>query len=1584
MAYTAPGWATDELLEEWPESSPSPPPTINKLSPIPNSTANMVSSKAKRGSLRMLGQAAARPLPPSRSTSSASFGREDPPTRIVSGHVDGGRGHVSGTGLDAGVLSPPSSISSSGEIEREEPPAGTFMVKEGVEDDRGAHLARNGIGVKGKDIFGALPLERMFDPPSPPVGAEDQQPSGISSQTTTFAQNSAAKPVDIPRKASHQYAPPIPSRLSKSVTPSSNDSFNTTVSSTLSDLANTDSLAQQVSNQAKDTLIGNSALESDQDKPALTGGYNVGLDKNVHQIESRSKHENTSNRDNGQSKDESPFSHPDSQYPFTFESPHRSTSSSDGRRYSLKKDSFDPERDAIGEGPSHSTLNLRSKSGSNQQQLLTGRIPVNPALRLFRSTYDTYTREYLSAMADSIAIESSPSPPNIPSARGLHHWSPATDSSASPSRVFLPSQIQSTSTPSDLSDARSSKRLRLSPASPPTRKALTRDWGAQGRAMMDRLRNVEASTDAASASRSSGNDSYESDAAKGPEVNVDNDMPPTISDQNLPPSTQNLRSSIQQSSDDRPTTHSIPSTTSSGYLRAAEDIMARIKQRKVSESASDSPMVRDRRVFSESDENRIWEEQAHQYLKSKGKAKGTLSPKTLRSSASEEVNGVERQDSREGDSPGLSIKNHYPRQRLEERRPTGQSVTSSNNIASGPTTISQAPQFTADDINRYMSSSTLATSTTVSTSFVKHRGPRAAPSPHLIRMIRPDDVQGVVPDKIGKMRYDKTGMRWVRELGPVDEAGESKLTGSEESEDVFAGMESLAADNNPSIGPSTMIASELDNSLREHREQLKNNADDEATPQTRLQYLSSSTNSSENEDGDRFQPQPLTHLEPVLDLEDASSLSSSESSLDEPTPRPPSRMCAFHHDDSHRSPIRSATHSHIPASAIMTPTPSAFAPRPIRSALRNGNSTTPANGPKKRQGWYDETPGLVGKGTTPGSGVKRSVSFSDGKKTGKIVDLELEVKTARWTAREEEGNDLFIENSTCRDRSFLPSIRTKRIQGMLDDMGNLSLDNETPSKPPLRYTDRLDRPCSRASLTHSSDSELTVPIHSVCAGRSFAHRPNNGDATFLTECSFGVAHDKLVEIITDVEPFNPHWEGLKALDLKNKGADSVARLKEFLPNLDWVNLDGNTISYLSGIPSTVRTLHVAGNRLSSLTSVHHLKNLQYLDISGNQLDSVAQLECLIHIRELKIDNNAITDFSGILQLDSLIKLSCENNKIQTLDLSEAQWSKMESLNLSNNTIKVIKELHKLSSAASINLDGNQLDNLAPAKSMPNVRVLRFSDNNISRFDISLFPKVRTLYADNNLLTRIECPDQSPSSRLENLSVRNQRVEALHLDFLHLENLKRLYVSGNPIKESFFPHRPLYSLVYLEAAGCKITQWPRHFSVNMPHLKMLNLNYNYLTNLEAIKGLKELRKLTLVGGRLGDGTKSADTDNMADLGELESLEELDLRMNPSTLSLYFPLLLPTSSPLFVLDPSTHRKTSTGTSEFPAAPATVWHHYDTQYRKNLPNEWYSKRLLYRGLIMRTCKRIKKLDGAVIEDKERRKAEKLMTAALDLRRS
>lgn len=88
----------------------------------------------------------------------------------------------------------------------------------------------------------------------------------------------------------------------------------------------------------------------------------------------------------------------------------------------------------------------------------------------------------------------------------------------------------------------------------------------------------------------------------------------------------------------------------------------------------------------------------------------------------------------------------------------------------------------------------------------------------------------------------------------------------------------------------------------------------------------------------------------------------------------------------------------------------------------------------------------------------------------------------------------------------------------------------------------------------TADSSGTSRRVSSLSRRSNISDQEQRNATFLTECSFGVAHDKLVQVITDVQLFEPHWEDLSSIDLSKKSLDSVARLKEFLPKLDSLTL----------------------------------------------------------------------------------------------------------------------------------------------------------------------------------------------------------------------------------------------------------------------------------------------------------------------------------------------------------------------------------------------------------------------------------------------
>jgi hypothetical protein len=122
------------------------------------------------------------------------------------------------------------------------------------------------------------------------------------------------------------------------------------------------------------------------------------------------------------------------------------------------------------------------------------------------------------------------------------------------------------------------------------------------------------------------------------------------------------------------------------------------------------------------------------------------------------------------------------------------------------------------------------------------------------------------------------------------------------------------------------------------------------------------------------------------------------------------------------------------------------------------------------------------------------------------------------------------------------------------------------------------------------------------------------------------------------------------------------------------------------------------------------------------------------------------------------------------------------------------------------------------------------------------------------------------------------------------------------------------------------------------------------------------------------------------------------MNPSTLSFYLPLFsqphpmmgsvetnpadaLPRDKsyiqPTTRLNVSTNQRAQQAQAEN-TGNTPNWAELDAQFRKSLPDEWYCRRLVYRGLVMRACGEVAKLDGVEIGDGERRKAEDLMRRA------
>ena len=186
-------------------------------------------------------------------------------------------------------------------------------------------------------------------------------------------------------------------------------------------------------------------------------------------------------------------------------------------------------------------------------------------------------------------------------------------------------------------------------------------------------------------------------------------------------------------------------------------------------------------------------------------------------------------------------------------------------------------------------------------------------------------------------------------------------------------------------------------------------------------------------------------------------------------------------------------------------------------------------------------------------------------------------------------------------------------------------------------------------LSPLPEFSVNQPDHPLNLEMSYVAQRTNPKSLRQVHGTFALATEDLIKHITDVEPYEPYWDHVRRLVLRQKGLITLHKLSDFCPRLEDLDVSDNDIGQLSGVPSTLRTLKISQNCLSNLTPWGHLANLQYLDISGNDIETLDGFSSLIHLREMKANDNQIRNIDGIMELNGLLSLKLSNNSITGVD-----------------------------------------------------------------------------------------------------------------------------------------------------------------------------------------------------------------------------------------------------------------------------------------------------------------------------------------------
>ena len=326
-----------------------------------------------------------------------------------------------------------------------------------------------------------------------------------------------------------------------------------------------------------------------------------------------------------------------------------------------------------------------------------------------------------------------------------------------------------------------------------------------------------------------------------------------------------------------------------------------------------------------------------------------------------------------------------------------------------------------DDLNRFVSSST-ASGTTITASsapsFVKHAGPVH------ITHITPSDIPSL-PQRVGKMVYDKDLMKWMRASARASSDGDDlrdhvSVTDAE-SEDPFRDIESLREDDSGGTEEVQMGAQEVDEvegevHFKEHPTRIEEVEEEDANDQEEVGLISF-TFDGPSVAGVRMVPSGED------DTGDDTTVSDSEedegAGVD--AKRPPAPLAFDSEDDlsndsPDQQPLEATPIAPRRVSAITTP-------MPPKSALKSA-SVTPISAMKDPNREKYRTPAQR-------MGHRRSVSFSDGQRDGPIRGL---------TAKPHESDDDLgtsvssFEPTPTQSSSYPPSARSKRIAEMMHDL----------------------------------------------------------------------------------------------------------------------------------------------------------------------------------------------------------------------------------------------------------------------------------------------------------------------------------------------------------------------------------------------------------------------------------------------------------------------------------------------------------------------------------------------------------------------
>jgi Leucine-rich repeat (LRR) protein len=224
---------------------------------------------------------------------------------------------------------------------------------------------------------------------------------------------------------------------------------------------------------------------------------------------------------------------------------------------------------------------------------------------------------------------------------------------------------------------------------------------------------------------------------------------------------------------------------------------------------------------------------------------------------------------------------------------------------------------------------------------------------------------------------------------------------------------------------------------------------------------------------------------------------------------------------------------------------------------------------------------------------------------------------------------------TLPDLSALTKLRRLEVRGH----SLASLDG-IEACPRLRFVDLEARVKDLSALANAKQLEF-ISVSSVTLFEALPALPR------ITSIS---AFHAGVKSLANINRFR----ALQILNIDRGTLTGLAALGA-LKKLVYVSAREHGLRSLKGLPSSLETLHVEDNGLTSLDGIDRLTNLEELFLDDNRLTRIPDLSKLKKLQTLSLLNNRITRLENLERLHALRSLTIDGDDMTSVSAKTAAW-----------------------------------------------------------------------------------------------------------------------------------------------------------------------------------------------------------------------------------------------------------------------------------------------------------------------------------------